>query len=91
MLETADKVQTGSVVNPDSFKARLKRPKEMDEVAHRQMLGVVQFLLRTGEIEEPIRSLVTADTLLGTLGGVSQRAKLLVTHAGVMCQAQSGN
>jgi hypothetical protein len=44
--------------NPDSFGARLKRPKEMDEVAHWQMLDVVQFHLGAGEIEEQFAALL---------------------------------
>lgn len=57
--EVADKVQTSNVVNPDSFSARLKRPKEMDKVAHLQMLDVCSiFLLRAGEIEEQFAALL---------------------------------
>ena len=33
-------------------------PKETDEVAHRQTLDVVQFLLRAGEIEEQFVALL---------------------------------
>jgi hypothetical protein len=47
--------------NPDSFGAKLKRPKDMDEVARWKMLDVVQFLLGLGRS----RSLVIADACLG--------------------------
>jgi hypothetical protein len=38
----------------------------MDEVAHRQLLDAVQFLLRAGGDRGPICSLVTADACLGS-------------------------
>ena len=63
--EVADKVQTSNVVNPDSFSARLERPKEMDKVAHLQMLDVRSISLEGRGDRGAIRSLVIADVCFG--------------------------
>jgi hypothetical protein len=91
MLEVADKVQIGNVVKPRLVQCKTQVSQRNGRSSPPANAGRRSISLEGRGDRGAICSLVTADACLGPLGGVSQRAKLLVNHAGAMCQAQSGN